>query len=59
MEPSDFRKQVNDLGMEILSSHTQVEAQGITLENAKQMADDHAALGVKYCIGCTGFNGST
>jgi sugar phosphate isomerase/epimerase len=41
---------VNDLGMEILSSHTQVEAQGITLENATIMAEDHAKLGVKYCI---------
>jgi sugar phosphate isomerase/epimerase len=49
-EPSDFRKMVNDLGMEILSSHTQVEAQGITLENAKIMAEDHAKLGVKYCM---------
>jgi sugar phosphate isomerase/epimerase len=50
MEPADFKKLVNDLGMEILSSHTQVEAQGITLDNAKIMADDHAKLGVKYCI---------
>jgi sugar phosphate isomerase/epimerase len=50
MEPSEFRKLVNGLGMEILSSHTQVEAQGITLENAKKMAEDHAKLGVKYCI---------
>ena len=41
---------VNDLGMEIISSHTQVEAQGITLDNAKKMAEDHAKLGVKYCI---------
>jgi sugar phosphate isomerase/epimerase len=41
---------VNDLGMEILSSHTQVEAQGVTLENAKKMAADHAELGVKYCM---------
>lgn len=49
-EPSEFRKIVNDLGMEILSSHTQVEAQGITLDNAKKMADDHSKLGVKYCI---------
>ncbi len=48
--PADFKKLVNDLGMEILSSHTQVEAQGITLENAKKMAEDHAKLGVKYCI---------
>ena len=36
--------------MEILSSHTQVEAQGITLDNAKKMAEDHAKLGVKYCL---------
>jgi sugar phosphate isomerase/epimerase len=50
MEPVDFRKLVNDLGMEILSSHTQVEAKGITLDNAKIMAEDHAKLGVKYCI---------
>lgn len=49
-EPVEFRKLVNDLGMEILSSHTQVEAQGITLENAAKMAEDHAKLGVKYCI---------
>jgi sugar phosphate isomerase/epimerase len=50
MEPAAFKKLVNDLGMEILSSHTQVEAQGITLDNAKYMAEDHAKLGVKYCI---------
>jgi sugar phosphate isomerase/epimerase len=49
-EPAEFRKMVNDLGMEILSSHTQVEALGVTLDNAKIMAEDHAKLGVKYCI---------
>ena len=49
-EPGELRKMVNDLGMEILSSHSQVEAQGVTLENAKKMADDHAKLGVKYCL---------
>ncbi|HNR42543.1 MAG TPA: sugar phosphate isomerase/epimerase [Bacteroidales bacterium] len=49
-EPAEFLKIVNDLGMEILSSHTQVEAQGVTLDNAKKMAEDHARLGVKYCI---------
>jgi sugar phosphate isomerase/epimerase len=48
--PVEFKKIVSDLGMEILSSHTQVEAQGITLDNAKKMADDHALLGVKYCV---------
>jgi len=49
-EPKEFKKLVNGLGMDILSSHTQVEAKGITLENAKKMADDHALLGVKYCL---------
>jgi sugar phosphate isomerase/epimerase len=49
-EPKEFKKLVNNLGMKILSSHTQVEAQGITLDNAKYMAEDHAKLGVKYCI---------
>ncbi len=49
-EPAEFKKIVNDLGMEIISSHTQVEAEGITLENATKMAEDHARLGVKYCV---------
>lgn len=49
-EPAEFKKIVTDLGMVILSSHTQVEALGITLDNAKKMAEDHAKIGVKYCI---------
>jgi sugar phosphate isomerase/epimerase len=49
-EPVEFKKLVDGLGMSILSSHTQVEAQGITLDNAKKMADDHAKVGTKYCI---------
>lgn len=48
--PADFRKMVNDLGMEALSSHTKVEAEGITLDNAKILAEAHASLGVKYCV---------
>lgn len=48
--PKEFKKIVNDMGMEILSSHTQVEATGITIENAAKIVDDHAELGVKYCI---------
>jgi sugar phosphate isomerase/epimerase len=48
--PADFKKVAADTGLEILSSHTQVEAKGITLENAKKMAEDHAVLGVKYCV---------
>jgi sugar phosphate isomerase/epimerase len=50
MEPAEFKKMVNDLDLEILSSHTQVEAQGITLDNAKKMTEDHVKLGVKYCV---------
>jgi len=50
MEPADFKKVVTDLGMDIISSHTMVEAEGITIENAQKMADAHAALGVKYCV---------
>jgi sugar phosphate isomerase/epimerase len=50
MEPKEFKKVVSDLGMVILSSHTQVEAAGITLDNAKKMTEDHAKLGVKYCV---------
>jgi len=48
--PKEFKKIVNDLGMDIISSHTQVEAAGITVDNAQKMADDHAELGVKYCV---------
>ena len=48
--PADFKKIANDLGMEILSSHTMVEAAGVTLDNARIMADAHAELGAKYCV---------
>jgi sugar phosphate isomerase/epimerase len=48
--PAEFNKMVTDLGMEVLSSHTQVEAAGITMDNAKIMADAHAELNVKYCV---------
>jgi sugar phosphate isomerase/epimerase len=48
--PAEFKKLVNDLGMDVISSHTQVEAAGITMDNAKIMADAHAELGVKYCV---------
>ena len=48
--PAEFKKMVNDLGMNVLSSHTQVEAAGISIDNAKIMADAHAAVGVKYCV---------
>ncbi len=50
LAPDEFRKIVNDLGMDIIASHTQVEGAGVTLENAKNMAEDHAKIGVKYCL---------
>jgi sugar phosphate isomerase/epimerase len=49
-KPEEFKKIVSDLGMDIISSHTEVENKGISLENAKKMAEDHSKLGVKYCI---------
>lgn len=48
--PAEFKKIAADLGLEIISSHTQVEAKGITLDNAQKMAEDHAVLGTKYCV---------
>ena len=48
--PSEFKKIVNDLGLNALSSHTQVESASISLDKAKLMADTHAELGVKFCI---------
>jgi sugar phosphate isomerase/epimerase len=48
--PGEFKKIVNDLGMEILSSHAGVNPNGITTEEAKKMAEDHANLGAKYCM---------
>lgn len=48
--PAEFKKIVNDLGMDVISSHTNVEAAGITMDNAQLMADSHAELGAKYCV---------
>lgn len=48
--PAEFKKLVNDLGMEIISSHTQVEGAGVTLESAKKMAEDHVLIGAQYCV---------
>lgn len=49
-EPLDFKKVVDDLGLVIISSHTQVEGAGVTLDTARKMAEDHAKIGAKYCI---------
>jgi sugar phosphate isomerase/epimerase len=48
--PAELRQMAEDLGMEVVSTHTKVEAQGVTLDNARKMADAHAELGAKYCI---------
>lgn len=48
--PGEFKKMINDLGMEVISSHAGVNPQGITTEEAKKMAEDHAKLGAKYCM---------
>jgi len=48
--PAELKKIVTDLGMEILSSHTKVEAAGVTMENAKKMIEDHIAVGVTYLV---------
>ncbi len=49
-EPKELQKLVEDLGMKIVSSHTSVEAEGITTASAQQMADAHAEIGVEYCV---------
>jgi len=49
-EPEEFLKLVNDLGLEIISSHTQVEGEGVTLDTARRMAEAHAKIGSQYCI---------
>lgn len=50
MEPAEFRKVVEDLGMKVISSHTGVEVKGVDTGNAQKMAEDHAKIGVKYCV---------
>jgi sugar phosphate isomerase/epimerase len=50
MEPVEFKKVVEDLGMKIISSHTGVEVKGVDTGNAQKMAEDHAKIGVKYCV---------
>jgi sugar phosphate isomerase/epimerase len=49
-EPSIFKAMVEDLGMKVIGSHTGVEIKGVDLVNAEAVAEDHAQLGVKYCV---------
>ena len=48
--PSEFKKIVDDLGMEIISSHAMAETSGIVSGDVEEIAADHAVLDVKYCI---------
>jgi sugar phosphate isomerase/epimerase len=48
--PEDFKKLVNDLGMEVLSSHAGIDPLGNVAEQAKISAEDHAKVGAKYCL---------
>jgi sugar phosphate isomerase/epimerase len=50
MPPADFKKMVNDLGMEVLSSHASVNPRGVTDDEARKIAEDHAKVGAKYCL---------
>lgn len=50
MAPDEFKKVVEDLDMKIISSHTGVEVKGVDTGNAGRMAEDHAKIGVKYCV---------
>ena len=49
MAPKKFRKLLDDLGLNAVSSHTVVEAKSDGI-NAQQMADTHAELGVAFCV---------
>src|SRR5512133_836935 len=48
--PADFKKMANDLNMEVISSHAGVNPKGITDDEARKMAEDHAKVGAKYCM---------
>jgi sugar phosphate isomerase/epimerase len=50
IKPAEFKKMVNDLGMEVLSSHTQVDIPGDPVEFAKILSEDHSIVGAKYCM---------
>jgi sugar phosphate isomerase/epimerase len=48
--PEEFKKLVSDLGMDIISSHAGVNPKGVTDDEVKKMAEDHAKVGSKYCM---------
>jgi sugar phosphate isomerase/epimerase len=48
--PAEFKKLIDDLGMEIISNHTGAEINGVDMSNVEKLADAHAELGLKYVI---------
>jgi sugar phosphate isomerase/epimerase len=48
--PDEFKKICDDLGLQVLSSHINVESSASSQDDAKKIAEDHAKLGAKYCI---------
>jgi sugar phosphate isomerase/epimerase len=48
--PADFRKLIEGLGMEIISSHAGIEVKGADMSNAEKLAAAHAELGLKYVV---------
>lgn len=50
LPPEELKKMVNDLGMDIISSHAGISPKGATDDEVKAMAEDHVKLGTKYCI---------
>lgn len=48
--PSEFRKMVNDLGMQVISNHITVEKAENKNADPLKIAEDHAAVGSKYAL---------
>lgn len=48
--PSEFRTMVNDLGMQVISSHITVENTENINVDPRKIAEDHAVLGSKYAL---------
>lgn len=48
--PAEFKKIVDDVGLNVISSHTLIGDSGTSTADAQKMADEHALLDVKYCI---------
>jgi sugar phosphate isomerase/epimerase len=49
LEPLEFKKMAEDLGMEIISSHAGIPKDA-SEDQIKKIAEDHSKVGAKYCI---------